>query len=102
MRSISRLSPRYRRLASVLGPDNLKIRVQHENGQIEVVAVVGACQVIQGVELDRLVSAEGTEHFFTKDGYNDGLGRSLPQLDQEHADSIIGAIERERVRPESA
>ena len=64
--------------------------------------MVGPCPVIQGVELDRPVNAEGTEHFFTKDGYYDGWGRSVPQLDQEHADSSIGAIARERVRPEPA
>ena len=49
----------------------MKIRVQHENGQIETISLRGELRVSEGEELDWL-HAGGMELFFTKDGYYDG------------------------------
>lgn len=36
---------------------------------------VTAVSIVEGAELDRMVGSDGTQHFFTKDGYYDGWGQ---------------------------
>ena len=50
----------------------MTIWVLHEEGTRELLALVRPVQIIQGRHLDRLVSGDGMEHWFTKDGYYDG------------------------------
>jgi hypothetical protein len=73
----------------------MKLRIQHEDGTTEVLTLRGDWTVVEGVELDRLRSASGFEHFFTKagfyDGWGSGLGESSPQ-----ADHILSALETKR------
>ena len=52
----------------------MKLRVERENGEIEVIELEGPSYVVPGVKLDRLVNGP-TEHFFTSDGHYDGYGR---------------------------
>ncbi len=55
----------------------MRLRVQHEDGRLETVELLGErLQIVRGHLLDRIV-ADDLEHFFTKDGYYDGWGRAL-------------------------
>lgn len=73
----------------------MKLRVQHEDGKLEVLTLNGDWTVVEGKELDRLRSASGFEHFFTKDGHYDGWGAG-PGESAPHADRILDALESKR------
>jgi hypothetical protein len=73
----------------------MKLRVQHEDGKTETLTLRGEWTVIEGRSLDRLQSASGFEHFFTKDGYYDGWGAGLGES-SPHAVHILNALEAKR------
>ena len=53
----------------------MKLRVEQEDGEI-ILIELDSPNIHVGVELDRIVSQDGMEHFFTKDGYYDGWGKN--------------------------
>jgi hypothetical protein len=55
----------------------MRLRVEHEDGRIETLTLDGDVRLQHGRVLDRLVTEEGAEHFFTKEGYYDGWGRAV-------------------------
>jgi hypothetical protein len=71
----------------------MKIRVQHEDGKIEILVVEGQWAIVQGAQLDRMVGSL-FEHFFTKDGYYDGWG-CVPSP-AENTERQIERIESQR------
>jgi hypothetical protein len=72
------------------------LRVQHESGRIEILTLDGDWTVVVGQHLDRLRSAAGFEHFFTKDGFYDGWGSGLGEESGARADEIVSALEQKR------
>jgi hypothetical protein len=74
----------------------MKLRVQHEDGLIEILTLDGHCEIIEGTTLDRIRSDRGIEHFFTKDGHYDGWGSGLSKESGAHADEIVSAMEQKR------
>ena len=66
----------------------MKIRVQHEDGAIETLAVGGSWTVVEGKHLDRLRDVNGFEHFFTPDGYYDGWGAALAPEEPSRAQAV--------------
>jgi len=70
----------------------MKIRVQHDDGRIETLTVKGeSIDVREGQQLDRLQTASGMEHFFTKEGYYDGWGGAVEESPQR-AHEIIKEV----------
>ena len=55
------------------------MRVQQRDGKIQTLDIVPPISLLEGVDLDRIVVADG-EHFFTKEGYYDGWGKSTFQI----------------------
>jgi hypothetical protein len=72
----------------------MKIRVQHENGEIETLTVKGPLRVSEGKHLDRVHTESGMEHFFTKDGHYDGWGGAVSE--PQRAQEIIDEVEARR------
>jgi hypothetical protein len=59
----------------------MKIKVQNEDGRIETITIKGCVEVHEEKELDRIRTASGMEHFFTRSAYYDGWGRGHPVFD---------------------
>ena len=54
------------------------VKVVHADGRIESLRLrIGYAEVRDGELLNCIVGADGTEHFFTPDGYYDGSGRAV-------------------------
>ncbi len=75
-------------------PPRITIRVQREDGEIEMLTVCGEARVVEGRQLDRLVTAD-MEHFFTKAGFYDGWGMPTESTGPE-ASELVEAVERGR------
>jgi hypothetical protein len=69
--------------------------VQHENGKIETLSLEGPFLVHIGKGLDWLITSDGMEHFFTKEGYYDGWGCGV-SLDPEDAERQLRQIASKR------
>jgi hypothetical protein len=54
----------------------MKLRVQTAKGETQTLEIATPITAQQGPHMDRIVGADGTEYFFTKDGYYDGWGFS--------------------------
>ena len=54
----------------------MKIKVIHEDGQVETLTLTGGLLCVEGKHLHRIQAAD-REHFFTPDGHYDGWGRAL-------------------------
>jgi hypothetical protein len=63
---------------------DVKLRVQYKDGRIETLDISQSISILEGVELDRIVCSDGTEHYFTKDGHYDGWGTGVPRVRGEH------------------
>lgn len=75
----------------------MNIRVQHEDGTIEVLWVIGrGWQFITGNRLNRLTNGV-VDYFFTPDGYYDGWGGFVVTTSNEDAAGIIKGMESKRV-----
>ena len=70
--------------------------VLHETGRREILTLVAPVAVIDGKRLDRLVGADGIEHFFTKDGYYDGWGCGVADVSPSDIDVLLDRTERAR------
>jgi hypothetical protein len=64
----------------------MKIRVQRPSGEIETLSVQTPIHSLEGKKLDRIIGADGVEHFFTQEGYYDGWGRGRPSRGKVDAD----------------
>jgi hypothetical protein len=79
---------------------SMRLRVQHENGKVEVLTLIGRWTTIEGGSLNRLRSDIGFEHFFTKDGFYDGWGAGLEQSESgSQPEEILNALEQKREFP---
>jgi hypothetical protein len=58
----------------------MKLRVEHENGDIETLRLEGSLKITEGPTLDVIQTKSGMEYFFTKDGYYDGWGTMVGTL----------------------
>ena len=74
----------------------MKLRVQHKDGHIETVDVTQPVAILEGIKLDRIVGSDGMQHFFTKDGYYDGWGTSVPPVRSDQGKKMIDPIESQR------
>lgn len=74
----------------------MKLRVQHEDGLMEILTLEGHWEIVEGISLDRIRSDRGIEHFFTKDGHYDGWGSGLSEESGARADEIVFAMEQKR------
>ena len=72
----------------------MKIRVEHEDGTIEVITFKGLLTVSEGNILNRIRTDGGMEYFFTKNGFYDGWGGTIE--DSRRADEIIPEVESRR------
>jgi hypothetical protein len=74
----------------------MKIRVQHEDGRIEILTLKANLRVSEGMELDRICTEGGMEYFFTKDGHYDGWGGAITET-PDRANEIVEEVEARRV-----
>ena len=75
----------------------MKIRVQHEDTLIETLTLVPPVECKHGIHMDRLISAEGMEHWFTAEGYYDGWGTSTTKgMNDSEVNERVDQIEAER------
>lgn len=76
---------------------SIKLVVSHKDGTKERLTMLGPLTLMRGEKLDRILTATGTEHWFDKDGYYDGWGRSQNlEGDPEDALKLADAISNER------
>ena len=61
---------------------DVKLRVQHKDGRMETLDIAEPLWIREGAELDRIVAPDGTEHFFTKEGYYDGWGKAMAESEK--------------------
>jgi hypothetical protein len=73
----------------------MRIRVQHEDGSVEVITVAGDWRATEGKHLNRITDQNGFEHFFTPDGYYDGWGGNVRQP-QKAADEALQCMDDKR------
>jgi hypothetical protein len=64
-------------------PRDVKLRVQHQDGHTETLEVTSV-SIVEGAYLDRMVGSDGTQYFFTKDGYYDGWGKGVTEKKETH------------------
>jgi hypothetical protein len=57
----------------------MKMRVQQRNGKILTLEISPPFSILEGVQQDRIILSDGTQHFFTKEGYYDGWGKTASQ-----------------------
>lgn len=83
----------------------MKIRVQRRDECTEIITLVPPIEiqepfyeVPEGVSrLTHFHCGDGTDHFFTQDGYYDGWGRGIPEgVAEEEAIEIIKKVEESR------
>jgi hypothetical protein len=78
----------------------MKIIVQHEKGEREVITLTEPLQIVRGLDLNRIVTATGMEHFFTLEGYYDGFGRGAAEgMTEEDANTMLDQLINEREFP---
>lgn len=70
------------------------LRVQHEDGHHELLTLSGILRIEEGTNLDRIICADGLEHWVTKDGFYDGWSRSITSEDD--ADKVLNQMEHRR------
>ena len=71
----------------------MKIRVEGRTGQREIITIVPpVTNIHEGAELSYLSCGDGTDHFFTLDGFYDGWGRSVDGITVEQAGEEIQKI----------
>ena len=58
----------------------MKIKVKHKEGTWETITVEGDMEVTQQNGWDCIVTASGTEYFFTKDGCYEGWAGTTPSF----------------------
>lgn len=76
----------------------MKLRVQRRDKQIEVLTFVCPVEAYEGkVTLSHLHSADGTDYYFTLDGYYDGWAREIPEgVTKTEALEMIKQMEKDR------
>ena len=76
----------------------MKIRVQHTDGHMETITLVPPIEVFDkvGFELTHFSCGDGTDHYFTLEGYYDGWGRGVCGIGAEQAGEIIQKVEESR------
>jgi hypothetical protein len=57
----------------------MKMRVQQRDGKIQTLEISPPFSILEGVQQDRIILSDGTQHFFTKEGYYDGWGKTASQ-----------------------
>jgi hypothetical protein len=78
----------------------MKIRVQHKDGTMETITLVPPITDIRdGERLHSLKCGDGTDHYFTPEGYYDGWGRAVNATFDE-AQQIIQHVQEGRERGE--
>ena len=73
----------------------MKLRVQHEDGKIEIISLCRDWRIVEGRYLNRIVDGSGLEYFFTHSGHYDGWGGATNCIPKA-ADKIIQAMEEKR------
>ena len=74
----------------------MKLQVQRYDGDTETINLEGKWTVQEGEYLNRLVSNQGMEHFFTIEGFYDGWGSAVCSPDMSEAIEQIMAMEEKR------
>jgi hypothetical protein len=75
----------------------MKLRVQHESGEIEVLSLVPPIEATEGHRQNHLRSGEGLEHYFTQDGFYDGWARNTSGMTDDEVAAKVAEIEKDRV-----
>jgi hypothetical protein len=56
----------------------MKIKVEHEDGRSVTITLTDDVKIVEEDRFDHIVTAGGTEYFFTKDGYYIGWASTAP------------------------
>lgn len=57
--------------------NHVSLKVIHENGEIETIYALYPAFLGRGKVLNKLFCSDGTEYYFTKDGYYDGWAKPI-------------------------
>lgn len=80
----------------------MKIKVIHEGGVIEIITLVPPVTAVLGNNLNHLTCGDGTDFFFTPEGFYDGWSRSHPGgVTNEESDRDMRRMEDGREIEES-
>lgn len=55
------------------------LRVVHEGGDLETIFIKPPAKMSRGKVLNKILTSDGTEYFFTREGYYDGWGQKIGQ-----------------------
>ena len=67
----------------------MRLRVIHEGGERETITLVPPISGVLGKNLNRLTCGDGTEFFFTQEGFYDGWGRGCDGMTEAQVDETI-------------
>ena len=71
----------------------MRLRVIHEGGEIEIITLVPPITGALGSSLNRLACGDGTDFFFTPEGFYDGWGRRGDGMTKDQIDEAIQRME---------
>lgn len=74
----------------------MKLRVQHKDKRIETITLVPPVQVVLGKSMNHFVCGDGTDFYFTSDGFYDGWGRGTSGMDSEQVDEEIERMQADQ------
>ena len=74
----------------------MRLRVQHDDGRIEILTLVPPVEAVPGENMNRLACGDGTDFFFTLEGYYDGWGRNQAGVTKEEADADVERMQAGR------
>ena len=74
----------------------MRLRVQHDDGRIEIIILVPPVKAVLGKNMNRLACGDGTDFFFTLEGYYDVWGRNLLGVTKEEADADVKRMQAGR------
>lgn len=74
----------------------MELRVQHEDKRIEIITLVPPVQAVLGKSMNHFTCGDGTDFWFTQDGFYDGWGRGAVGLNSEQVDKMVERMQADQ------
>ena len=71
----------------------MRLRVIHEGGEKEIITLVPPIKAVLGKNLNSLACGDGTDFFFTQEGFYDGWARRGDGMAKGQMDEAIQRME---------
>ena len=74
----------------------MELRVQYEDKRIESITLVPPVEVLLGKSMNHFACGDGTDFYFTSEGYYDGWGRSTVGKSDKEVDETINRMKADQ------